>query len=112
VQGDKVRVATRAAGAAVEIVVEDTGVGLAPELLERVFLPFFTTREPSGGSGLGLAIIKTIVDGAGGHIRVESPGELGEPRCGARFVVSLPAELNTSLDDAAPSGELLVTRSA
>ena len=59
-----------------------------------------------------LRIIKTIVDGAGGHIRVESPGELGEPRCGARFVVSLPAELNTSLDDAAPSGELLVTRSA
>lgn len=99
--GDKVRVATRAAGTTVEIIVEDTGVGLAPDVLERVFLPFFTTRESSGGSGLGLAIIKAIVDGAGGEIRVESPGTLGDPPCGTRFVVSLPAELSALLDDAA-----------
>jgi signal transduction histidine kinase len=64
--------------------VEDTGVGIAPDLLDRVFDPFFTTKE-DGGTGLGLAISRRIVDEIGGSIRVASePGDV------TRFTVRLP----------------------
>ena len=54
----------------VEITFQDTGKGIAPEELQRVFDPFFTTR-PSG-TGLGLAIARKILDSMGGYIGVES----------------------------------------
>ncbi|MCC6747429.1 MAG: HAMP domain-containing histidine kinase [Deltaproteobacteria bacterium] len=50
--------------------LEDTGSGIAPELLERIFAPFFTTREK--GTGLGMALSKKIVDQHGGGIAVAS----------------------------------------
>jgi PAS domain S-box-containing protein len=63
----------------------DTGCGIAPDALGRVFAPFFTTRSDRGGTGLGLSICKRIVESCGGEIAVESrPGE------GARFTVLLP----------------------
>jgi signal transduction histidine kinase len=54
----------------VEVTVEDTGVGIAPEVLERIFDPFFTTRPD--GSGLGLATVHRIVEANDGNLRVES----------------------------------------
>jgi signal transduction histidine kinase len=54
----------------VEIAFQDTGNGIAPGELQRVFDPFFTTR-PSG-TGLGLAIARKILESMGGHIGVES----------------------------------------
>jgi signal transduction histidine kinase len=54
----------------VEIAFQDTGKGITPEELQRVFDPFFTTR-PSG-TGLGLAIARKILDSMGGYIGVES----------------------------------------
>jgi len=54
----------------VEVAVADTGVGIAPEVLERIFDPFFTTR--ADGSGLGLATVHRIVEANGGNLRVES----------------------------------------
>ena len=54
------------------IAVEDTGPGMPPAVLARLFEPGFTTRRESGGSGLGLAIVREIVEAAGGSVTVES----------------------------------------
>ncbi len=70
-------------GEVVEIAFEDVGEGIAKEHLDKIFLPFFTTKHE--GSGLGLAAVHRIVDQHGGWIRVES-----QPGNGARFVVCLP----------------------
>ncbi len=70
-------------GARVRIDFRDTGVGIPREQLERVFVPFFTTRER--GTGLGLAIARQVISEHGGEITVES-----EPGVGTAFSVSLP----------------------
>ncbi|HLO24528.1 MAG TPA: ATP-binding protein [Geobacteraceae bacterium] len=67
----------------IEISVEDTGCGIAPENLEQIFNPFFTTR--SGGTGLGLSVSYGIARDHGGTIEVES-----QPGTGAAFRVILP----------------------
>ena len=59
----------------VELAVIDTGVGIPPEALDRVFDPFFTTRRE--GSGLGLATVHRIVEAHGGSLRVESAPGMG-----------------------------------
>lgn len=70
----------------VEIAVADTGAGLEPEVANRVFEPFFTTRLGTGGSGLGLSIAHNIVTGVlGGAIAVES-----QPGAGSTFTVTIP----------------------
>lgn len=68
----------------VRIVFADTGVGIAPGNLDRIFNPFFTTRQE--GTGLGLAITHRIVQGHGG--RIEAASEVGK---GTTFTVILPA---------------------
>jgi two-component system sensor histidine kinase PilS (NtrC family) len=70
-------------GDVVEIAFQDTGEGIAPGNLDKIFLPFFTTKKE--GSGLGLAAVHRIVDLHGGWIKVES-----QPPQGTRFVVCLP----------------------
>jgi two-component system, NtrC family, nitrogen regulation sensor histidine kinase NtrY len=70
-------------GAAVEVVVSDTGHGLTDQIRERLFLPFYSTKHR--GTGLGLAIAAKIVQEHGGTIRAES----NSPK-GARFVLRLP----------------------
>ncbi|MFO0610768.1 MAG: PAS domain S-box protein [Polyangiales bacterium] len=76
---------TDAAGRA-EVVVSDTGAGIAPEVLGRIFDPFFTTKPVGVGTGLGLSICHTLVKSLGGEIAVES-----EPGRGTAFRVTLPA---------------------
>jgi signal transduction histidine kinase len=66
--------------------VADTGCGIPPALLPRVFDAFLTTKPPGGGTGLGLAICRDIVRAHGGDIEVESP-----PDAGTTFTVWLPA---------------------
>jgi CheY-like chemotaxis protein len=78
-------------GAWVELVVADSGTGIAPALLERIFDPFFSTKAPGQGSGMGLAMVHGIVHDHGGHLRVTTA-----PGAGAEFGVWLP------LADAAP----------
>src|SRR6185369_11277041 len=67
------------------ISVSDTGPGISPDHLSRVFNPFFTTKAVGEGTGLGLSISDGIVREHGGRIRAES-GSQG----GATFVVELP----------------------
>ena len=56
----------------VEIAVTDTGAGIAPENIEKVFQPFFTTKGPEAGSGLGLSMIYGFVKQSAGHIKIYS----------------------------------------
>jgi signal transduction histidine kinase len=72
----------------VEFCVEDQGLGVPRDKLEKIFQPFFTTR--SGGTGLGLAIVKRRLDEIGGSVDCESPVQTGHATSahpGARFVV-------------------------
>jgi PAS domain S-box-containing protein len=74
---NQIRVRTRRdAGGRIVADVEDTGPGMSPELLSRLFTPFFTTKPRGVGTGLGLSICKRIVDSFGGEITVQSvPGQ-------------------------------------
>ena len=73
---------------AVELVVADTGHGVSRELKERLFLPYFSTKQR--GTGLGLAIVSRIVEDHHGSIRVEENKPVG-----SRFVVELPVAVET-----------------
>jgi two-component system, NtrC family, sensor kinase len=70
---------------AVSLVVRDSGLGIPPEVMERLFEPFFTTKPPGEGSGLGLAIAAGIVEQH--HGRLEAANNAGG---GASFTVTLP----------------------
>ncbi len=69
---------------AVEVIVADSGPGISAENKERLFLPYFSTKNR--GSGLGLPIVRSVVEEHGGSIRVED----NQP-AGTRFVIELPA---------------------
>jgi len=68
----------------IQIVFEDTGIGIPGENLPKIFNPFFSTR--SDGTGLGLSITKNIVEQQGGKIEVES-----QVNAGTKFIITLPA---------------------
>jgi two-component system cell cycle sensor histidine kinase/response regulator CckA len=73
-------------GAFVRIEVEDTGTGIAPEILQRIWEPFFTTKESGKGTGLGLSTVRGIVDAHHGLLQLAT--DLGS---GTRFRLFLPA---------------------
>jgi signal transduction histidine kinase len=90
-------------GQCIEIVVEDTGIGIAPQDIDLIFEKFYrtgevalhssgTTKFKGGGPGLGLAIAQGIVLAHGGKIWAESPGCNEETCPGSRFIVQLPLE--------------------
>jgi len=81
----RLTVRTRRAGDALRIEIEDTGGGIPPNLVERIFNPFFTTKPTGSGTGLGLSISLGIVREHEGRIWAENA-----PQSGARFVVELP----------------------
>jgi signal transduction histidine kinase len=87
----KLRLGLDTAGRLAEVSVADTGVGIAPADLRRIFEPFFSTKaEPDaagqGGTGLGLAVCRDIVEAHHGRLRAES--RLGQ---GSTFTIILPA---------------------
>jgi PAS domain S-box-containing protein len=82
----EIRLATRRDGRGrVVVEVQDTGVGIPREVIDRIFDPFFTTKPVGVGTGLGLSICHSIISGLGGDITVES-----EPGRGTTFRVVLP----------------------
>lgn len=85
--GGRLTVRSARGGAGVMLTIEDTGVGIAAEHLDRIWDAFFTTKPVGQGTGLGLSITQRVVSRHGGTIGVESrPGQ------GARFIVELPIE--------------------
>jgi len=80
--GGKLRLATRSLEGAVEIAVSDTGTGMSKEEAERLFTPYYTTKQH--GTGLGLAIVQSVVSDHGGDVAVESAAS------GTTFRIRLP----------------------
>jgi signal transduction histidine kinase len=82
-KGGSLRLGARAEGSKVFIEVQDTGGGIPSEIAERIFEPFYTTKE--GGTGLGLAICYSIAGSHGGSVELADTGPEG-----TRFAVELP----------------------
>ena len=70
------------------ITVQDTGIGMPPQVLSRIFDPFFTTKEPGKGFGLGLSTVYGMASSAGGFVQVAS--EVG---LGSTFSIHLPLKV-------------------
>lgn len=83
----KITVRTEAAGRSVRLIVQDTGPGMPPEVLDKIFVPFFTTKDIGQGTGLGLPVVHGIITAHGGTIHVESC--VGRGTC---FEIHLPAQ--------------------
>ena len=83
----------------ISLVVEDTGTGMSDDVIKKLFMPFFTTKDVGEGVGLGLAVVHGIVTGHRGSIEVHS--EVGK---GSRFEVNLPIT--------GPAGEQEVSENA
>jgi signal transduction histidine kinase len=92
--GGTLTIETQTGAEWVTLSVQDTGAGMTDEVREKVFSPFFTTKDVDQGTGLGLAVVHGIVTSHGGSVRVESaPGK------GARFEIRLPRDGHPKVED-------------
>ena len=92
--GGKITVQTQSSNQQVHLIVEDIGTGMTDEVLEQIFIPFFTTKDVGQGTGLGLPVVHGIVKAHSGSINVES--KLG---CGSRFEIRLPIEEPQNMEE-------------
>jgi len=95
-RGGWLTIATREDDAGAIVEIADTGSGIPPEQLSRIYDPFFTTKEFGKGTGLGLSITYGIVQEHGGNITCDSA--IGQ---GTRFTLSLPTVSTKSVASAA-----------
>jgi len=84
--GGTIQVCARMVSGHIEIIVRDEGSGIAPGMLDHLFLPHVTTGSGGGSSGLGLHIVETIVKHDGGHVRAANRSDAK----GAEFTIILP----------------------
>ncbi len=92
-----------------QVVIADSGTGVAPEDEERIFEPFFSTKQPGKGTGLGLAIVASTIENLGGTIWVQRAREGG-----AAFVILLPLHSSglTGIPHSTPPGSPAIGTSA
>lgn len=90
----RITVETRFCDNSVRLTVADTGVGMSKQVLEKIFVPFFTTKDVGQGTGLGLPVVHGIVTAHGGSIDVES-----KEGHGTRFEIRLPAGQSSSMEE-------------
>jgi len=83
--GGRLTIVTSADAEGISLVVKDTGTGISEEIIDKIFLPFFTTKEVDKGTGLGLSVVYGIVTEHGGTISVDSRQEEG-----SQFTIRLP----------------------
>jgi PAS domain S-box-containing protein len=88
-------------GKYVELTISDTGQGIAPEFRERIFDPYFTTKEIGKGTGMGLSVVLGIVKGHSGAISVDS-----EPGKGTRIQIFLPIVEKEAVTEFISEGKL------
>jgi signal transduction histidine kinase len=100
--GGTLHIDLRYAEGMAEMIFADDGCGMAADVLENIFEPFFTRRRVGKGTGLGLSITHRIVSQHQGEITASSPGE-GH---GATFTVRLPVRQAEELSPAAPEQEV------
>jgi two-component system, NtrC family, sensor kinase len=93
--GGRISIRTRLVENSLVVDFRDTGIGMAPEIIARIYDPFFTTKDVGQGTGLGLALSYGIVQEHGGRIFVES--RLGE---GAHFTIKLPTAFSRQMQAA------------
>jgi signal transduction histidine kinase len=102
--GGSITLSSKPAGKCIDISVADTGAGISPEKLEKIFDPFVQAErrlnQPVQGVGLGLAISRDLAHAMGGEITVES--DVGE---GSTFTLSLPRAPRMNPADVAPAAE-------
>ncbi len=84
--GGTISIRTRRAGEKVFLHIEDSGVGMNEEILQKVFIPFFTTKEADVGTGLGLPVVHDIITAHKGSIKIESKVGMG-----TKCKIQLPA---------------------
>lgn len=84
-EGGLLTVRTKNSSGGVALEVTDTGPGIPPEHMDRIWDPFFTTKPTGKGTGLGLSIVQRVIARHGGSIHAEN-----RPGSGARFLVELP----------------------
>jgi len=84
-QPGKITITASLANNNIHISLADTGKGMAPEQMSKIFMPFYTTKEVGKGTGLGLSVSYGIIKSLGGNIEVES-----EPGKGSKFTIILP----------------------
>ena len=86
-EGGTLTIRTSSAGERARIEISDTGVGLTPEERDRIFTPYYTTKQH--GTGLGLAVVQSVVSDHGGTISVT-----GKTQRGTTFIIELPRRMN------------------
>ena len=93
-EGGMITIKTRLEENWVEITIADDGIGMNPEQMQKIFMPFFTTKEVGKGTGLGLAISLSIIEGFEGYINIES-----KPGAGSAFHIWLPLPIQPDFKD-------------